>query len=101
LLLSSSGCLSIPKVPICAEITPDKGYCVNTVSDEEFYIDDTHLFEGRTWWESKPFILYLPASSWAAIKSYIIKSCKKYGNCDSSVTDWPDQLENIDNLVKK
>lgn len=100
LVLILNGCVTPPSVPACAEISPSEGYCVNTMTDEEFYINDEFKFEGKTWWELRPLMLHLPPSSWAAIKSYIIKSCKKYGNCDSSVTDWPDKINKLDGLLE-
>lgn len=93
LALTLSGCLTVPDVPVCAEINPDKAYCVYTLSDKEQYWDDETLLDGKTYWESKPSLILLPPQSWAKIKSYIIKSCKKYGGCDQGVIDWESKID--------
>jgi len=82
-----SSCATIPDTPICAEINPSKGYCVYTLSDKEFVIDDDHLYEGKTFWEMRPLMVMLPPSSWAKIKAFILKICKQTQQCNQQYRD--------------
>jgi len=92
-----SGCaVAVPKTPICTEISPIRAYCVNTVTSEEFYIDDTHKFEGKSYWEQRQQMLLLPASSWVEIKKFIIKICKQSNKCDTQIGSWNRTVDAID-----
>ena len=103
LVLLVSACTTMPPdVPMCVEFSPDHGRCVNIISGKKFDVNETEKFEGKTWWEYRPAMLLVPASSWAKIKAYIIKSCKKYGNCQAEVASWDRTIETIDeNLDQK
>lgn len=90
-----------PDVPICVELNPDKAYCVKIVSGAEFNIDEQNKFENKTWWEQRPTMIQMPASSWAEIKSYIIKTCKKYGQCEKEISSWDRTIENVDGALKQ
>lgn len=72
---------------MCTELDATLGYCVYTISDKDFFIDnDQQTYEGKTWSETKTTALIVPASSWAAMKSYILKQCKKHPNdCPKSI----------------
>ena len=95
-----SGCaIKVPRIPICTEITPSKAYCVNTVTSEEFYIDDVNKFENQTYWEQRPQMLLIPASSWVEIKAFIIKVCKQSGKCDAQISSWDRTVNTIDKQV--
>jgi hypothetical protein len=73
-----------------------------TISDKEFYIDDENPYDWgdgkgkQTWWEIRPTMVQVPARTWAKIKSYIIKTCKKYGNCDSAISGWERRAGRMD-----
>lgn len=77
-----SSCAHVPDVPGCVELDPQRGYCVHTISATEFYIDEEHPFEGKTWPEVRAESVIAPASSWAAIKSYILRQCARREDCD-------------------
>ena len=100
LFLNSCAVGQIPDKPVCLEFSPTRGKCVHIISGKEFMWDETHLYEGRTWWENRPAMVLVPASSWEGIKSYTIKACKKYKNCQDEVTSWDRTVERIDALVK-
>ena len=89
------GCASAPDVPICVELTPAKSFCTNTISDKDFYISDTELFEGKTYWEIRPTMVLMPASSWAKIKAYIIKSCRQSKRC----SNYDHKIDQIDKMI--
>lgn len=95
------GCASAPDVPVCVEINPSKAYCINTISEKEFVVDDNHKFENLTYWELRPLMLLVPASSWAKIKAYIIKSCRQSNQCDESIGNWSGKVESIDSVLKR
>lgn len=93
-------CASVPDVPICKEITPDKGYCSWTLSPGGFIVDEEHPHafnpkkpeELSTWWEQRPLMLQVPGHSWAEIKKFIIKSCKISRKCRGDVGEWLDKM---------
>ena len=100
LLISSCG-TTPPDTPFCTEINPSTGFCVNTISSKEFIVDDENLFEGKTWWEIRPFMILMPIESWTKIKAFIIKICKRSNKCSSSITNWERTVKIIDKNVKK
>lgn len=85
-----------PDAPVCVEVTLERGRCVRIVSGQEFIWDETNLYEGKTWWDMRPAMIQVPASSWAQIKSFIIKVCKKYGTCDKEISSWDRTVKTID-----
>lgn len=105
LLLISLGLLSScsitpPDVPLCTQINPDKGYCVNTISSKEFEISKEKPYKGKTWWEIRPYMIYMPTESWVEIKAFIIKICKKSRKCkNKQVSSWNRTIEAIDKKI--
>lgn len=84
ILLSSAiiSCASVPDVPVCTAIDEALGFCIYTITNKEFYIDNIdHLYEGKPWSQVELESLRVPASSWAEIKSYILIQCKKHKDC--------------------
>lgn len=88
-----AGCTHIPSVPVCVEESPVRGFCTETIEDKDYVIDEQHPVKlpgddkPKTWWERRPYMLLMPASSWAELKAYIIKQCKRT-NCDQYVASW-------------
>lgn len=82
----------------------EKGWCTNTISDVEFYIDEArpHDFgdgKPKTWWELRPYMVMLPFPSWAELKAYLIKQCKR-NNCDEYIKSWERRVNKMDDKVK-
>lgn len=101
-LFLAVGCATNPpNIPLCVEINPGVGNCVKIMSGESFDVDDKHPFEGKTWWESRPSMIQLPASSWAQMKAFIIKMCKQTKQCDKNVSSWDRTIQNVDEQVQK
>jgi len=71
------------------------------MSGETFDVDDEHPFENKSWWESRPTMIQLPASSWAQMKAFIIKMCKKTNQCDKNVSSWDRTIQTVDSQVQK
>lgn len=102
LSLIACSCATVPDVPICKEINPDKGWCSHTLSAGGFYVDEDHPYafdpkkpdEKMTWWEARPVMLQVPPHSWAEFKKFIIKSCRISRKCRGGVGEWFDKLEN-------
>lgn len=100
-LLLSACATNPPDAPVCVEITMDEGQCINIVSGKKFKIDEKEKFkdmEGvpRTWWELRPAMIQVPASSWAQIRAFIIKICKKNNQCQKEVSTWERSIQTID-----
>jgi hypothetical protein len=95
-ILLNKGCSTLPDVLLCTEINIERGYCVNTVSKKEFYVDETNLLEGKTWFELRPYMIYMPIESWVKIKSYLLKECKRYKKCPQL----QGPIESVDKLSK-
>ena len=89
-------CATPPDVPACVEITPSKAWCTNTISDKEFYIDDTNKYNSKTYWELRPAMVHLPPDSWAKLKAYIIKMCKQHNQCQGDIAKWERKITIID-----
>jgi len=101
LFILTSCATNPPDVPLCTEITPARGYCIHTLSSKEYSIDDENLYEGKTWWDLRPTMIFMPSASWAKIKAFIIKVCKKHGCNGQDITSWQRTVEIIDNKVAK
>lgn len=101
LSLLISGCaVTPPDVPLCTEISPNRGFCVNTISSKEFEINDTQLYNEKSWWDLRPLMIYMPSDSWKEIKSFIIKVCKMSKKCKhKQVSSWERTVKTIDSKV--
>lgn len=84
-----------------------RGWCTNTISDVEFFIDEEHphSFSGseddkKTWWELRPYMVQLPFPSWAALKAYLIKNCKR-NNCDKYIASWERRINEMEKKVSE
>jgi len=98
-LLLSFSCSSVPDVPICVQIDVNRGWCTHTISDVEYYFKDSKDNPLKTsWWELKPAMVHLPYKSWAKIKSYIQKECKRSNRC-KSVSGWEQKVKKLDSRV--
>lgn len=95
-----AGCASIPDVPVCVEINMTKGFCTNTVSDKDYYIDEKNPVaiggsKPQTWWQMRPFMVLVPVASWKEFKAYIIKQCKRT-NCDEYIKSWDRKIQGLE-----
>lgn len=88
-------CASVPDVPVCTEIHMSKGFCTHTISNKEEFI------EGDAWWNIRYKMILLPPDSWAKIKAFVIKTCKKTGQCDNGIADWERTVNTIDQKIIK
>ena len=87
-----NGCASIPNTIVCAEVSLSRGVCTFTVSGKNIVIDDEHPFEGASWFDMRSKSLIVPAKSWAKIKAFLIKQCKKTNQCDADISSWDRDL---------
>ena len=88
-------------MPVCVEISPVKGYCVHTISEKEFYVDHNEKLNGKTWWEMRPAMVFVPPQSWAELKAYVIKVCKKFKECAKDIGSWERKTQQIDSKMSK
>lgn len=105
-LALSSCATSPPDVPACVELSPSRGGCVKVISGTVFTIDEEHPFvvddKPYTWWQLRPMMVQLPPSSWADLKKWIIKVCRKYESmCNKEISSWDRTINNIDDALKK
>jgi hypothetical protein len=84
---------------VCVEESPSQAFCTYTISDKDFYINDSQKIDGKTYWDIKPTMLRIPYKSWVEIKSFIIKTCKRQ-NCDKDIASWNRKLESIDSKLQ-
>ena len=95
LLISCS--VTPPDVPLCTQLSMNRGYCINTLSSTEFEVNDTQKYNEKTWWEMRPYMIFMPKDSWVEIKKFIIKICKRSKNCSNEhVSNWERTIEKID-----
>lgn len=93
-MLSLTSCATqIPDVPVITRISPTEGFYVYTVSDKEGIVDDENLLEGKTFLDYVVEGVIVPSSSYAKIKSFILKMCKKYKECGIG---WDRKLEKLE-----
>lgn len=96
-----SSCATPPDVPVCVELNPTKGWCTNTISEKEFFLDEEkNLFNGKKWSEVNLTSVRVPAASWAQLKSYILKQCKKNQDCQSDLGKWQRKTDSVDKKIK-
>lgn len=94
-------CSSVPDVPVCVELDVNRGWCTNTISDVEYYVEDNSENPlKKSWWELTPTMVHVPYQSWAKIKSYIQKECKRNDSC-RGVGDWENRSKKLDNQIGK
>ena len=79
-----------------------KGYCTTIISGQDTVIDDVNLLDGKTWFEARVEMILVPVETWAAIKKYLIKNCKRSRRCDENIDSWTRSMKGIDDeLLKK
>lgn len=100
LLIFVCSCANVPDEPICAEVSMSEGRCSYMVSNKQIKVNDDNLLNGKTWFDIRRQALTMPAESWAKIKAWIIKMCKKY-RCDAEIDSWDRTLETIDSAVNR
>lgn len=99
-LILSSCALKPPDAVVCTRVDFNRGWCTHTISDKEFYIDDQHPYEGKTWWEWMPYMVYLPPPTWEKVKTFIIKTCQKNPKqCDQEISNWERKTYQIDKNI--
>lgn len=100
LILLNSCAVTPPDIFLCTEIHPNKGFCVRTISSKEFEITKDKKYKGKSWWELRPTMIYMPSESWVDIKKFIIKICKKSKRCSGkSVSNWQRTVKKIDTNI--
>ena len=78
-----------------------RGYCEKTMSGKDFEVNDTQKLNGKTWWELRPTMIQMPATTWKSFKAWINKICKNNDQCDDAVANWERTVNTIDSAVKE
>lgn len=87
-MLLANSCATIPDDPLCVDIRPGAGFCVTATSGKQFEIDDSHPYNGKTWYDMQLGMIKMPVDTWVHFKEYIIKECKKSNRCSKDITNW-------------
>lgn len=88
-------CAQVPDIAVCRSRSAVQGFCTYTISNKDIIVDDTHLLDGKTWIDIKVESVMLPADSWAEIKKYIIKQCKKHNDCSHDIGKWSNKMDSV------
>ena len=96
-----SGCSSLSSIdkPVCVELSIDRGYCTTIISGTPIYVDNDQTLDGETWFESRIKMILVPPKTWAALKSYLIKNCKKSKKCNENIDSWMRSMKVIDEKI--
>ena len=84
---------------------PECGSCKWTISDRRRFVGEdkkNHLY-GKPWTQILAEAAIVPSEGVAEMKSYIIKNCKKHGDCNRNIDRWRvklDAIDSIDDAVK-
>jgi hypothetical protein len=70
------------------------------MSGKSFEISEKTPYQKLTWWEMRPHMIQMPASTWRELKKWIIKTCKNNDQCESSVSNWERTVNSIDEQVE-
>ena len=91
-----SACSSIPNFSACKELAPDRAKCIKVITNEKYDWDDSHFVNGKTYWDARPTMLQIPADSYADLKAYLLKECKRTNKCTEleAVINTLDQTKN-------
>lgn len=90
------GCsIAPPNVPVCIETNIDSARCTTLISGENFRVDETHLLEGKTYFQIRPQMILVPASSWVEIKKFVIDICAQTHQCSNNVGSWQTTLNTL------
>ncbi len=81
---------------VCVELSMSKGFCTKTISNQEMIVDEVNTLNGQTWFQMRPQFVLVPPKTWAEIKKFIIRECKKSDTCNSTVETWERKLVEID-----
>lgn len=95
-----SSCAVKPKDdPLCKELSLSRGYCVHMLSGKAYEVNEETKLNGKTWWEMRPTNIQMPVETWKNLKAFVINVCKKYQNCDESVSSWERSIGELDQKV--
>jgi hypothetical protein len=88
--------------PMCVKMIgePQCGYCVWTISSRVQYVGESekyHLY-GKPWSVILREMILMPSESYAKAKAYIIKNCKKHGDCNRDIDKWRIKLDSLDSI---
>lgn len=101
LFVSLASCATPPPdKPLCVEMNINSGFCVKIMSGETFIVDEERKYEGKTWWDMRPAMIQMPASTWKELKAWIIKMCKKTNQCGEEVPSWDRTVNIIDSQLE-
>ena len=79
-----------------------KGYCTTIISGKGQIVDDENLLDGKSWFEARMEMVQVPVKTWASLKAYLIKNCRRSKRCEANIDSWTRSIDTIDSeLLKK
>lgn len=101
--MSLNACSNLSSIdkPVCVELNMSKGYCTTIISGKDMIIDDENKLDGKTWFEMRPEMVQVPVETWAALKKYLIKNCKRTQKCNENIDSWTRTMISIDEELGK
>lgn len=69
------------------EVNETRGFCVMTLSNEDFYVDDNTPYDNKNWQQLKATSIIIPGKYYADLKAALLKYCKERGNCPQYVEE--------------
>ena len=76
-----------------------KGYCTTIISGKDFIVDDVNKLDDKTWFEHRPEMILVPVDTWASLKKYLIKNCKRSQKCNENIDSWTRSMISIDDQL--
>ena len=98
-MLVMVSCSSIQEInkPVCTELSMSEAHCTYIISGESFTWSDENLYQGMTWYESRPYHILVPVDTWKAFKTYIQKQCRLSKKCNVSTGD---AIKTVDGITE-
>ena len=94
LLSTALSCATPPDVPVCTALDSGRGFCTYTISEKDYVV------EGEAWRKQVATSVLVPSESYAKVKAYILKMCKKTGQC-KDLASWERKLDKVEKKGKK
>lgn len=84
-----ASCATVPDIPLCTDLG-DKGYCETWMSRKGQYVDEAHLFKGKTWGQIKNESILCPAQEcFVDLKNFVSNYCHQNRNaCANGAGGW-------------
>jgi len=103
----ATSCATLPDIPFCVQETPIDAYCVKSVSNKKFHINEENKYPVKfkdgttkelTYFEMKPMMIMLTPDGYSQYKKFFIKTCHKSKKC-GNIGTWDRTIEELDSKL--